>query len=285
MSKIKKHPESFVWYPEQESQLDFDLQRHADLPEGDSTNGDQSKGSGENLVDFKDPETGQTIKIPKELQSVLGHVISHTRKKTESDYAPLTETIKQLEGENKELIGLKEQLEKMELDKMTAEQKAQANAKKVIDDALKREKTMSEERDSWKKRYTDSTIRSDIVTSFGDSKLCNPSQVAILFETEGKARIEEKVDNNGKPTGVYETRVTLSIEDEKGNITQEDGTPAELFPKWIKMERNSYLVQNELKPGGGTGKKVTLSTGEKVDLSQIKDPTARMNAYREVNKK
>ena len=225
---------------------------------------------------------------PKQLhqlpfQPLLGHVISATRKDTQGKYEGLEEQIEKLQSENEEFKGIREEFEKIQQEKMTAEERAQLNAQKVIQEHEKKTKEATEKASVWEKLYKETVVRNEIMTSFGDSKLWNPEQVAVLFEKEGNARVEEKVDYAGKSTGQYETIVTLNIEDDKGIMELETGTPRELFPKWIKMDRNSHHLQNDLKPGGGTSQKVKLQSGEKIDLSEIEDPIERMNLAREHN--
>jgi len=134
---------------------------------------------------------------------------------------------------------------------MTAEERAQSNAKKVIDAALIEKKTALEEATTWKARYEKSTIKNDIMSSFGDAKLCNPGQAAMIFEMEGQAFISEVVDNEGKPTGQFETRVRLMLEDKNGNPEPVEGTPQELFKKWIELDRNTHHLLNTMSAGSG----------------------------------
>jgi hypothetical protein len=242
----------------------------------------QNPGAGEqSLKEIKDPVSGKMVKVPADVESLIGHMVSTTRKKADEDYKPILDKVSKLEGTEGELEDLKSQLEKMRLDSLSAEERAAENAKKVIQEAKKEAEFSKQETGAWKKRFEETTVRNDILSAFAGTKLCNPEQVAILLEREGNARVEEIIDSNsGKPTGRFETRVTLTIEDEKGKKETLDGTPKELFKKWISMEVNSHHVQVDIKPGAGTGKKVQLPSGEKVDMSTL-DPVARMNIERE----
>jgi len=208
--------------------------------------------SGE-VVEIPDPKSGNKIKIPKEIadpiNALIGHSISTTRDKVRQEYEPLIEKLKS-ESANYEEV--QAELDKLKEANMTAEQKAEANAAKVIREHERTAKTATEEAAKWKDLFERSTIKTDIYGAFGDAKLFNPKQVALLFENEGKAKITEKVDSTGKPTGEFETVVKLMLEDKDGKPEEVEGTPEQTFKRWIELERNFYLRQADIKSGGGT---------------------------------
>lgn len=257
-------------------------------------NGDGSGGGDEppvfsgKMVEKTDPVSGQKIQIPVELETFFGHIISRTRDtvKTELEgkYKPLMEA---MEKEASEGSLAKQELEKIRLEAMTAEERAAANAKKVIEEHEKARKIAVEETMIWKERFEKATIRTDIMASFGDTVLCNPEQVLLIFATEGGAKTSEAVNGEGKPTGFFETRVTLTLEDKNGNPEQVEGTPKELFKRWITLDRNLHHVANTMptgsgsRPVGGTYKGGRLSDEALMKLS----PTERMKIAREQGKK
>ena len=264
--------------------LIFDLQRFA---EGDgSGDGDPNAGNGSGDGDpnavvklsgkFKeiiDPVSKKSVKIPVEFDAVLGHFISSTRTNVEQQFKPLLEKIS---GENTELKDIKTEYDRLKEQSMSAEERAQANAKKVIQEHEKTAKAASEEAATWKTRFERSTVRNDIFAAFGDTKLCNPGQVALLFENEGRAKVAEVIDEDGKTTGAFETRMTLTLENDKGESEKIEGTPAELFKKWIKMERNLHHVQNDIAPGAGARPHKSMAGKIDPNLS----PVERMNQFR-----
>lgn len=256
----------------------LDLQQFAEggEPGGDAgTEGGDIK-PGVKYIEKVDPVTKKSFKIPAELEPVLGHFISATRSSIESQYKPLVE---QIEKENVELKDIRTEYEKLKEQSMSAEQRAEANAKKVIVEHEKKAKIAIEEAGTWKKRFEEMTIKNDIYSSFGDAKLFNPSQAVLLFQNEGEARISEVVDESGKPTGRFETRVTLMLENDKGEVEKVEGTPTELFKRWIKLDRNLHHVQNDVNVGAGT--KPTASGMRKGKVDMTLHPTERMKQYRE----
>ena len=255
----------------------FNLQRFSEEATGSNIDDPVQTGNLEEFIEKIDPVTKKPVKIPKNMESILGHFISTTRSSVEGQYKPLLE---QLESESTELKDIKAEYEKLKEQSMTAEEKARENAKKVILEHEKKAKIASEKAELWEERFKKSTIKNDILSSFSfaNVKLCNAEQTALCFETEGRARVSEIIDPDGKPTGRFETRVSVMIENDKGETEEVEGTPAEVFKKWISLERNSHHVANDITPGGGTHR--SSVGGKKVDYISL-SPTERMNRYRE----
>ena len=207
-------------------------------------------GEGEpEMVEVSDPVTGQKVQIPKDAEALIGHQLSNERKiareKIKEEYKPVIEKVEKLEKES----GVKnEELEKLKEMQMTEDEKRTKNDRERINQIT----DLTKDRDFWKRQYEEMKKMIDIHESFGDAELFNPGQIAILFSNEGKARIEEIKDSQGKATGEFKTFVKISVPDEKGNMIEMEGTPKDLFPKWINLPQNLHHQKNTLVPGGGT---------------------------------
>lgn len=245
---------------------------------GQPAGGEGGDGKQQTFVEKVDPVTGKTVKIPAEIESVIGHFVSKTRSEVEAKFKPILE---QFENEKTDIETMRSEYEKLKEASMTAEERAQENARKKIQEHERTAKEKSEEATKWKGMFEKSTIRNDIFGAFGDAKLCNPGQVATLFQMEGNAFISEVVDNDGKPTGNFETRVRMVLEDDKGNPEEIEGTPAELFKKWISLERNSHHLVNTVSPGSGSRAGGNRLGGYNHDQLLKMSPTERMKAGRE----
>jgi hypothetical protein len=101
-----------------------------------------------------------------------------------------------------------------------------------------------------------------------------------LLEVEGKATYPEKINNEGKLSGEFETKLVLRLEGDDGKVETVEGTPRELFKRWIDSPRNFHHVQNELPPGGGTPPAGKGGSG-KVNFDGMK-PTDKLNKAREL---
>jgi len=245
---------------------------------GESGEGDKGMKFSGVLIEKQDPITKKIFQIPKELEPILGHFINYTRGETEKKYKPMLEA---LESEKNDLTGIKAEYEKLKEASMTAEDRAMANAKKAIAEYERKALTSEEKSKKFERLFSDAIVDNDILTSFGATKLCNADQVKILFREEGGAHYEEKVDGEGKPTGKYGTRMTLALENDKGEPELVEGTPAELFSRWIKLERNAHHVLLDMGTGGGS-RQGTSTKGGKVDFLKL-PPKERIDAARQAN--
>ena len=129
--------------------------------------------------------------------------------------------------------------------------------------------------------YQQHKKHSDVYKAFGDTKLCNPSQVATLFLQEGRAEVREKLNDSGESTGDYETVLTIDISGKDGDIETLTGTPDELFGKWINQNKNSHHVKNDLAPGGGSYSKNNFDVSSE-DVSKL-SPTEKLKYARQHN--
>ncbi len=235
-----------------------------DTGDGGSGAGENGSGAGENgssagdgrtsfsgtLIEKKDPVSGLMVKLPKELDSYLGHVISHTRNSTENKYKPLLE---KLESDTAEFAEVKSELQKMKEMNMSLEERAAENYKRKQAEYEGKIKNLTEESSSWKTRFEHAMINNDILSSFGDVKLCNAEQTALLLRNEGKAEVVNILDSYGKPTDEFETRVSVFLTNEKTKEMEKvEGSPRDIFKKWINEDRNLHHQLNNLTPGGGS---------------------------------
>jgi len=217
------------------------------------------------MVTKKDPVTGDEFQVPVELESRFGHFISKTRSEIESKYKPIVE---KLQGETSELEEVKAELEKIRQENMTAEEKAQEQVTKKIKEFEGKANEAIEESQKWKSQFFSNKITTDIMQSFGKASLNNPQQTALIFQQEGNAKVEEILDEVGKGTGRYETRMTVQITNDKGEPVTIEGTPSELFERWINEDRNLHHLKNQMNPGGGSGKyKVSVNSDNTLDMS------------------
>ena len=161
--------------------------------------------------------------------------------------------VEKLEGETAELSDIRAELLKIREASMTAEELATANAAKKIAEHEARSKNALEESVRWKSRFFDTMITNDIFGAFGDTKLCNPQQTAILLQNEGRAQVEPILDDNGTPTEYFQTKIYLKLRNETtGMMENVEGTPKELFKKWVNQDENLHHQLNNLAPGGSS---------------------------------
>ena len=251
----------------------------ADDGSGGSGGTQNSSGDASQVIERKDPVSGQMVAIPKELEPFLGHLTSSIRSTEGDKYKGIIETLKGKETDFEEVKGAFEQLK---LDNMSAEERALAKDAARTKEYETKLNASYEERDIWKNRYEDSMIQNDIYGSFGQTKLCSTEQVAMVLKAEGNPAIVELKDDQGKGTGKFQTQLTLSLTNPTtGKIEKVEGTPKELFKRWIDEDRNLYHQLNNLAAGGGT--KTTGGTRLAVDTSNM-TPSQKIAYAREHTK-
>jgi len=132
---------------------------------------------------------------------------------------------------------LQERIDTLEASYMTKEELA-AKTKKEED--LRHEtaiNTLTQERDDWKKRYTQSTIERAILdaaaSKVGENPAINPSQIVTILRGSTNL-VEETVDGNG--TGKYIPRVKFAGRDSEGKPMEMDLTVPEAIAEMKKME-------------------------------------------------
>lgn len=169
-----------------------------------------------------------------------------------------------MEDMRKQLL-TKEELAKQELDK------SQKKAKVELD-------TLTKERDSWKLRYTDSTIIGAIVDASAKHEAFDPEQIVAILRTD--TRLAEDLDSDGKPTGKLVPKVTFKDKDKDGKAVTIEIAVEEAVKKMTEIDKYSNLFKDS--GSGGLGRGNRDKTSGSADIAEL----ARTNPakYRELRK-
>lgn len=183
----------------------------------------------------------------------------------------------ELGGEEK--AELEKQIEDLQKQYMTVEERSRQASDKAAKKHLKEVEDLSKEKESWKTRYTRSTIDAAIAQAAVTNKAIAVEQIALMLRPS--AKLAEKLDEEGKPTGIYEPRVDFQDLDKDEKPIMLDLTVAEAVKRMTELSQYGNLFEGG-KAGGlggssGTGKKVG-----QVDLAKIarEDPAQ----YRKLRK-
>ena len=109
----------------------------------------------------------------------------------------------QLSGEEKD--DLTKQIEDLQKQYMTVEERNRQTSEKASKKHQQLLKDATKERDSWQHRYTRSTIEAAITKAAAANKAIEADQILAILRPATK--LAEKLDEQGKPTGVFESRV------------------------------------------------------------------------------
>jgi len=164
-------------------------------------------------------------------------------------------------------------------DLQTREQTAASEREKLVKAHKKELEVLNTERDSWKKRFTESTIKTSIISAAAASspKAVNPEQILVILQPN--TRLVEELDGEGKPTGNLIPKISFKDKDSKGKPVVLDLSPSEALKRMSEMEEHFNLFAAEGSSGFG---KFRASKGKDVSMKELaKDPEAYRKARNE----
>jgi len=132
---------------------------------------------------------------------------------------------------------------------MTVEQLKAEDEKKLRSTFETQITDLTTERDKWKTSFTKSSIERAIVDAAAANDAFVPAQVVAILE--GKTRLVEDTDDEGKPKGVYTPKVTFEDTDKSGKPVTLELSVADAVKRMTEME--SFLNLFKGKGSGGIG--------------------------------
>ncbi|KKN19235.1 hypothetical protein LCGC14_0947800 [marine sediment metagenome] len=184
----------------------------------------------------------------------------------------------QLSGDEKG--DLEKQIEDLQKQYMTVEERGRQTSEKASKKHKKELDDASSERDTWKTRYTQSTIQASIAQAAVTNKAIAVDQISAMLRPA--AKLTEKLDEQGKPTGVFEPRVDFQDMDKDEKPIMLDLSIDQAVKRMSELSQYGNLFQGN-KTGGLGGSGGTNSNAGKIDIVKIahEDPAR----YRELRKK
>jgi len=161
----------------------------------------------------------------------------------------------------------------------TKEETSAQEREKLVKKHNAERESLSLERDSWKKRYTESTIKNTILSAAAGStpKVINPEQILIILQP--KTRLVEELGEDGKPTGEFIPKVSFVDKDKNKKTIVLDLSPEDAVKRMSEMEEHFNLFSADGQQGFG---RFRAGKGKEIPVREIaKDPAA----YREARKK
>lgn len=208
------------------------------------------------------------------VETVNKEVMEAEIKKLETQYKEqLQNTVDELESikgkaqltdEERKTLNAKLQAANKQL--KTAEQLAAEEKKKLEQQHTKQLTDLTEERDIWKSRYTESTINTAIVNAAVKSKAYNPRQLVAIVGPQTTL-----VDKDG----TLAPMTKLNTTNDKGETVELILPVDEAIAKIADMEEYANLFQVEGSPG--TGRQPNKGKGPDLK-SLLKDPVAYRKA-------
>ena len=177
----------------------------------------------------------------------------------------------------KERKDLEERIETMRSELLTKEEIAEQEKTKIQRKYKEDVDRLGSERDSWLKRYTDSTIIRSITDAAMSNEAFSPEQIVALLQN--KTSLVEALDSEGKPSGELIPKVKFTDADKDGKPVTLDLTVGEAVKRMTEIGRYFNLFKG--KGTGGAGATNTAGAGG-VDIERLKkDPVAYRKARAE----
>lgn len=215
-------------------------------------------------------------------QEAVNTFLAKEKRKTQDAQKGLAEQLaevkKTAELSTEERDDLTKQIEDLEKKYMTVEERNRQIAEKESKKHGNEIKTLIDERDTWQNRFTASTINATITKAAADNKAIATEQVAAMLLPS--AKLAEKLDEAGKPTGRYEARVDFDDTDKDDKPITLNLTIPEAVKRMTELDKYGNLFEGGKIGGtGGTGGK-----GKTKDLDIVKIAKTDPAKYRKLRK-
>lgn len=191
------------------------------------------------------------------------------------------ETLKKsasLTVEEKEV--LEKRIEDLQTQNMTVEEKARRAEEAAEKKMAEQVENLTKERDNWQIKHADLVVNTAIIkaSSEGDNKAFFHEQILAILKP--KTKLTEILDDDGKPTGNFEPRVSFSDKDKDDKPIILELTVPEAIKRMKELENYGNLFEGGKTGGlGGTG---SQTKSGKIDIAKIaREDPAR---YRKLRK-
>ena len=165
---------------------------------------------------------------------------------------------------------LDNRLELIQNEMRTKDEQSKRAATKARE-AYTAEKTALEtDRDSWKNRFTESTIERSITDAAATNNAFSPKQIVAILGRN--TQLVPKLNEDGQPTAILEPKVRYNTTDKDGKPVTLDLSPEEAVKRMKDEDEYLNLFRGEGASGAGLRSK---PGGKKANVTEIaKDPAA-----------
>ena len=164
---------------------------------------------------------------------------------------------------------LDQRIEALQDEMMTKEELASKEKQKMEQTHKKIVEDLQNEKESWRSRYTNSTIVRSITDAAATHDAYSPRQIVAILKT--LTRLEDAIDTDGKATGDLVPKVKFPDIDKDGKPITLDLTPEAAVKRMSEIDE--YLNLFKGKGTGGVGGSSGSGSGKPVDIVTLaKDP-------------
>lgn len=253
---------------------------------GDEPESDADGGNGEIDKKVIEPPAKKTkVEFTPDQQAYLNSLLAEERRKAK---VSVEKTVLQLET-LKNQAGTSEAEKERLAQQITDLQSTYTTEKEMTDkERAKSDKKRQEEldkhkkeTDTWKNRFTNTKIRRDIVdaASIAGQKADNPEHIVAYLS--GNARLVEELDEEGKPTDNFVTKIKVRGKDKEGKPITLDMIATDAVKYMAEQDEHAKLFESGVSGGlGGNPNRPGKGGG----MSDPNSPPTDQAAYREWRK-
>jgi len=215
-------------------------------------------------------------------QDQLNTIVAEERRKMSEKQRTLVTELETLKKSTsltvKEKESLQKRIEDLQTQHMTTEEKGRRAEEAAEKKRAGEIAELTEDRDIWQRKHAQLVINTAIIGAASDNKALQHEQITALIGP--RTKMVEKLDEDGKPTGDHEPKVSFADKDKDDKPIILELTVPEAVKRMKELEQYGNLFEGGKKSGlGGTG---SQTKGGKYDIAEIakKDPAK----YRELRK-
>jgi len=230
----------------------------------DGTDDNTGDGTGDNTGDNTGNNDDKTF-----TQAQVNTFLANEKRKTQDAQKQLAAELEKVKKSSKltkeERDALSKQIDELQNKYMTAEEKARQNEEKANKAHGKALKELEEDRDNWKNRFTSTSIDIAITRAAEINEAIASEQIAALLRPN--TSLKEKLDEDGKPSGILEPRVRFSDTDKEDKPIILDLTVPEAVKRMTELDQYGNLFKGG--KTGGLGTEGGTSHTGKIDIVEI----------------
>ena len=160
---------------------------------------------------------------------------------------------------------LQQRIDDLQAQYMTTEEKARQEAARKEKEYSQELKNAVEARDTWQKKHARLVIDTEIASAAIEHDAVHFEQIAALLNP--KAKLVEKLDEEGQPTGEFEPKVSFKDTDKDKKEIILELTIDEAVKRMRELPKYANLFHTAKK--GGLGSSGSAGAGKKTDLARI----------------
>ncbi len=234
---------------------------------------DSQDQSSDGSVDDAAADKKTTTFTQEDLNKILAQEKRKHQATTQKALNELDAIRKKASLTEKERHELDERVDRIQNDMRTKEEQAKRQQEMLRKAHNERIQGLEAERDTWRTRFTTSTIERSITDAAVLNNSFNPRQIVAILGRDTQL-VEEL--REGQPTGSLIPRVTFHDMDKEGKAVVLELSPTDAVKRMKEMAE--FLNLFKVEGTGGAGLR-TQPAGKKIDLRELaKDPAAYRKA-------